>query len=189
MCECDPVNIILITSSSHGQRLLFRYPYEERCDSGADTTLKPNINETIISEDLSFISQNPYRFSKNTEEAPLTTKELLLQNSLLYGFEDPLLATMLAPKLALCDQNFELKIEQKLFVGFLVLVTHDDDSGFEECAATDESEDLDDVTIKMVHVVLVLYGNTDARVISHYQSISKMLGKSLRHEEKRYIDN
>ncbi|XP_057307596.1 GATOR complex protein NPRL3-like [Hydractinia symbiolongicarpus] len=179
--ENDPVNIILITSGSRGQRLLFRYPFQN--PSGNAHQPSP-VKNYVITEDLSASFNNPYKLI-DSDDTEKSTQNNFLQNGELFGFEDALLANMLAPKLTLCDDKFELKIDHIKFVGFPVLVTHDDDSGFEDCLITDESSLLEHVMIKMVHVVLVVHGNTSARMINHYQNVSKMLGKALRHEEKR----
>jgi len=178
MNEYNPISVILITSGSRGQRLLFRYPYEEITDP--DLTLSNTVDTT---QDLYF---NPYRL-KNAEKSETSTPKKYIKDNLLFGFTDSLLATMLAPKLQLCDCNFELTIEEIKFVGFPVLVTHDNENGyFEECLKVEHDNDLtEDVMIKMVHVVFVVSCHIDSRIVNHFQTISRMVGKSLRHEEKR----
>ena len=181
MNESNPISIILITSGSRGQRLLFRYPY-----TATDTNPQPIPQKRMIVSENSFSAgYNPYQLIKpeNASESPW--QQNFIKDGKLYGIKDSLLATILAPKLTLCDQNFELKIERIKLVGHPILVTHDDESGFEHCLVTDDSKLTEDVMIKMVHVVIVVHCKTDVRIIAHYQNICRMLGKALRHEEKR----
>ena len=184
MNDNNPISIILVTSGSRGQRLLFRYPYTLNSDPHPQPSPHKKV---VIPEDSISTAINPYELIKPNNDIDSPSPQNFIQNGELYGIHDPLLATILAPKLTLCDHNFELKIEQIMFVGHPVLVTHDDDSGFEDCLATDESGLTEDVMIKMVHVVLAVHCKTDVRIIAHYQNICRMLGKALRHEEKRYF--
>ena len=60
------------------------------------------------------------------------------------------------------------------------MVRDEQENGLEECSSLQE-----ECMVKMVHVVFVLPCTIEARTISHYQGVSKMIGKGLRHEEKR----
>ena len=185
--EENPINIILITSGSRGQRLLFRYPYQTPNEQITQHSPPAKRKETLTQETVGETLLNPYKLNQDHYISEPKLEQEFLQNGHLFGYSDSLLANILAPKLTLCDQNFELSVDHVKFVGFPVLVNHDDDSGFEECLLADDNSLLEDVMIKMVHIVLVVKCYTDARIITHYQNICKMIGKALRHEEKRYL--
>lgn len=176
----DPISIILITSGSRGLKLLFRYPFTNY------TVVRKKAQrstKTSISDEEGFV-KNPYSLVKN-EVSEYICERHLSRKGELCGFEDSVLATMLVPKPILCEQNFELKIEEVKLVGYPVLVTDHDDHN-KDCHVNKGTTATDDIMIKMVHIVFVLNSDTEPRCTAHYQRVSKMLGKALRHEERRY---
>ncbi|XP_066914033.1 GATOR1 complex protein NPRL3-like [Clytia hemisphaerica] len=185
--EEDPISIFLVISGSRGQRMLFRYPFQETSVSYGKSINSPQRIKSI-SED---IFQNPYRLNTQSSSNQESTKnQSVLNGGSIYGFSDSELASLMAPKSILCDQKFELKIGHVKLIGYPVQVRTDGTcSGFQDLL---ELESLDnDVMINMVNVVMAIHANVDATVASHYQNICMMLGKALRHEEKRvrYLSN
>ena len=171
MNENAPISIILVTSGSRGERLLYRYPFNDPCCE--------YIQKHKNSMESSF--KSPYARVISPRAAPSQTH--FLQNGELYGFSDALLATLLVPKIF--ETNFEVKIDKLKLVGYPVLVSGSEDGAFEDCLVVDEHLLNEDVTIKTIHVVFALHSNTDDFIVKHYQNISRMIGKTLRHEEKR----
>lgn len=107
MADLNPVAIILVTSGTRGDRLLFRYPFESE-----------NIKENYSKSRLN----NPYAL-KIAEDRHLSTKittPTLIKNDVLVGFEDKTLANLLAVKTKLCGSKFNLKIDDVRFVGYPV---------------------------------------------------------------------
>ena len=175
----DPVNVILITSGSRGQRLLFRYPFKDGTTSSTPP-LTPVENDPP--DDTSTEAKNPYKVVK--EDTQSTPKEQgIIINKCLFGYEDSLLANMLAPK-SILNSNFELKIGHVTFAGFPVQIDDDEDDMFN--AHGEEEGRNEEFTINMVHVVVAFKSTiNDASIFDNHSNISKMMGMALRHEEKR----
>ncbi|XP_065653440.1 GATOR1 complex protein NPRL3-like [Hydra vulgaris] len=171
MNENTPISILLVVSGSRGERLLYRYPFNDPCCEHVQTN-KNNLKSSF---------KSPYARVKSPHVALSQTH--FLQNGELYGFSDVLLATLLVPKIV--ETNFEVKIDKLKLVGYPVLMTGYEDNAFEDCVIEDDHPLNEDVTNKIIHVVFALHSNTDDFVVKHYQNICRMIGKALRHEEKR----
>lgn len=191
----DLVNIILITAGTHGEKLLFRYPFRNGKDDASSSHSLTPTDETArsISEDSKNCqngdghqgdpesASNPYKIMDGKVEYMLEN-EVVIDNK-LFGYDDTLLAGTLSPKNTLCNQNFEIKIGSRRFVGYPVRMREDD---FYASNVGQTNKDKEDVTIIMVHVVLAFKsGVIDPKIILNYHTISKMLGMALRHEENR----
>ena len=117
MSDLNPVAIILVTSGTRGDRLLFRYPFEETENLQTSAPLcptKPRVHNPYaqkISEDR--LNSNPNKASAQ-----------LIRNGVLVGFEDRTLANLLAVKTTLCGSEFTVKIDDVRFVGFPIQIEH-----------------------------------------------------------------
>eukprot|EP00745_Piridium_sociabile_P009682 TRINITY_DN1676_c0_g1_i15.p1 TRINITY_DN1676_c0_g1~~TRINITY_DN1676_c0_g1_i15.p1 ORF type:complete len:150 (+),score=23.62 TRINITY_DN1676_c0_g1_i15:135-584(+) len=118
MSDLNPVAIILVTSGTRGDRLLFRYPFEDTISSHEIYARKPRLN-------------NPYSAHKISENRlpksdPIKASAKLTRNGVLVGFEDKTLANLLAVKTTLCGTKFTVKIDDVRFVGFPIQIEHSD---------------------------------------------------------------
>lgn len=106
--EANPISIILVKSDSKGDRLLFRYPYatNSRAETGQQNR-KKNPYALNMSEDLS------------QGHAPQT---FILDKGNLTSFTDEVLSTLFAVKQELCNDKFELKVNDVRFVGHPTLL-------------------------------------------------------------------
>jgi len=182
--EEDPICIFLVISGSRGQKMLFRYPFQDSGGSYEDSVI-PKLRVKVVAEDL---YQNPYQLKATDQLCDRSSmRQLLFNNCTLYGFSDSELASLMAPKSILCNQKFDLKIDFVKLIGYPVKVLADESCGrFQDLLEIPNNERTDDVMISMVNVVIAIHANVDARVGLHYQNVCMMLGKALRHEEKRY---
>ncbi|KAL6443473.1 hypothetical protein ACFW04_001568 [Cataglyphis niger] len=155
--EIHPLSIILVKSDSKGDRLLFRYPHMTNHvrDSGQCAKRK-----------------NPYSLT-NTEDLlqslPFPTSNI--SNGNLTGLTDEVLSTLFAVKPELCEQKFELKVNDVRFVGHPTLVL---------------SRSLKEVNSSMLfNIVFALQAQASYSIVRCYYDLSKRLGIALRHEERR----
>ena len=104
---------MLVTSGTRGDRLLFKYPYEEIQDhvTGLSKAVYKNPYSQKISED---------RLATNPVVPPLK----LVKNGALVGFQDKTLANILAVKGSLCGSKFTLEIDEVCFVGYPIQLTY-----------------------------------------------------------------
>ncbi|ESO84751.1 hypothetical protein LOTGIDRAFT_207231 [Lottia gigantea] len=154
----NPLEIILVTSGTRGERLLFRYPYESdeknlKCARGRNR----NPYAIKIAEDI-----KSHRYG---EDITATDK---------YKISNSTLATLLAAKSSLCNQNFDLKIDDVRFIGFPVIlhvpVTTGKQTGHR---------------ITTVNVVFTLKANIENCIKERYYTICKQITIAIQHEERR----
>lgn len=105
--EVNPLSVILVKSDSKGDRLLFRYPYREQENNEPSNTKRRNPYALSITEDL---LQSPPPPASNISKGSLT------------GISDEVLSSLFAVKPELCNQKFELKVNDVRFVGHPTLL-------------------------------------------------------------------
>lgn len=161
--EADPISVFLVKSDSKGDRLLFRYPYasDERNETNHQNRRK-NPYAITVSEDL-MLGPTPQKF--NIEKGKLT------------GFTDEVLSTLFAVKQELCDNKFELKVNDVRFVGHPTLLTT---SNRHQNSGVDGKQ-----TLMLVHIVFALQAVASHSIVKCYYDLSRRFGVALRHEEKR----
>ena len=130
----DPVNLILVTSGTRGQKLLFRYPFNNPDESPPLTPTGGDFSELTESS-----QDNPYKLLTENVTEYKKDKDVI-QNKKLFGNEDALLATTLSPNKALCNEKFKLKIGTITYVGYPVLIASKDDdyASYNACIERDD---------------------------------------------------
>ncbi|XP_053680973.1 GATOR complex protein NPRL3 [Anopheles nili] len=154
--EVNPLSIILVKSDSKGDRLLFRYPY----------TLPQQLQTAVTP-------------SRKTPYSLINTGDDILQHAppsnicfdQLYGISDKDLATLFAVKAELCNQKFELKVNDVRFVSHPTLLRSDQGS--------------DQKTSIQINVVFALHAQASHSVVKCYYELSKRIGIALIYEERR----
>ncbi|XP_059271857.1 GATOR complex protein NPRL3 isoform X6 [Mustela nigripes] len=97
----SPISVILVSSGSRGNKLLFRYPFQRSQEHPASQTNKPRSRYAVTST------------GDHAEDQDGDSR-----------FSDVILATILATKSEMCGQKFELKIDNVRFVGHPTLLQH-----------------------------------------------------------------
>ncbi|XP_038274139.1 GATOR complex protein NPRL3 isoform X5 [Dermochelys coriacea] len=110
----SPISVILVSSGSRGNKLLFRFPFTRGPEHPAAQAGKPRSRYAVNST------------NDNTEDQDGDSREqcLLTDEQLVSGFSDVILATILATKSDMCGKKFELKIDNVRFVGHPTLLQH-----------------------------------------------------------------
>ncbi|XP_058116491.1 GATOR complex protein NPRL3 [Anopheles ziemanni] len=157
--EVNPLSIILVKSDSKGDRLLFRYPYN----------LPQQFQAAVIP-------------SRKTPYSLINAGEDILQNAppsnicfdQLYGISDKDLATLFAVKSELCNQKFELKVNDVRFVSHPTLLRSDQGSSEQKTSSYIQ-----------INVVFALHAQASYSVVNSYYELSKRIGFALIYEERR----
>ncbi|XP_060945324.1 GATOR complex protein NPRL3 isoform X1 [Limanda limanda] len=170
--KTSPISVILVSSGSRGNKLLFRYPFQRAAECPASLTAKqrsPYAQNTTgdVVEDQDGDSR---------EQSPLTDEQLVA------GFSDIILATILATKSDMCGKKFELKIDNVRFVGHPTLLQH---PPIIQVSKTDPSPKREMPTMILFNVVFALRANADPSVISCMHNLSRRIAIALQHEERR----
>ncbi|KAM9784883.1 GATOR1 complex protein NPRL3 isoform 1-T1 [Syngnathus typhle] len=169
--KTNPISVILVSSGSRGNKLLFRYPFQRSAECASSHTAKQRnryaLNTTREAEDQDGDSSEPSSLS---------------DEQLVAGFSDSILATILATKSDMCGKKFELKIDNVRFVGHPTLLQH---PPIIQVPKTDPSPKREMPTMILFNVVFALRANADPSVISCMQNLSRRIAIALQHEERR----
>nr|XP_046187444.1 GATOR complex protein NPRL3-like isoform X2 [Oncorhynchus gorbuscha] len=157
--KTSPISVILVTSGSRGNKLLFRYPFQRVADCTSSLTTK---------------QRSPYALN--------TTGDVLEDPDEDSRFSDIILATILATKSDMCGKKFELKIDNVRFVGHPTLLQHPHTI---QVSKTDPSPKREMPTMILFSVVFALRANADPSVISCMHNLSRRIAIALQHEECR----
>ncbi|XP_033998567.1 GATOR complex protein NPRL3 isoform X3 [Trematomus bernacchii] len=155
----SPISVILVSSGSRGNKLLFRYPFQRVAECPSSLTAK---------------QRSPYALN--------TTGEGLDDQDGDSRFSDIILATILATKSDICGKKFELKIDNVRFVGHPTPLQH---PPIIQVSKTDPSPKREMPTMILFNVVFALRANADPSVISCMHNLSRRIAIALQHEERR----
>uniref|UniRef100_A0ACB8FJQ8 Nitrogen permease regulator-like 3 n=1 Tax=Sphaerodactylus townsendi TaxID=933632 RepID=A0ACB8FJQ8_9SAUR len=193
----SPISVILVSSGSRGNKLLFRFPFQRGPESPAAQAGKPrsryavnSVGDSVEDQDgdssvvglflrvLWFLlgvpaADGPY--SPCREPCPLPDEQVVS------GFSDVILATILATKSDMCGKKFELKIDNVRFVGHPTLLQH----AFGQISKTDPSPKREMPTMILFNVVFALRATADPSVINCLHNLSRRIAIVLQHEERR----
>ncbi|XP_077172376.1 GATOR1 complex protein NPRL3 isoform X2 [Paroedura picta] len=154
----SPISVILVSSGSRGNKLLFRFPFQRGPGSPAAQTGKPRSRYAVNS------------IGDAVEDADGDSR-----------FSDVILATILATKSEMCGKKFELKIDNVRFVGHPTLLQH----ACGQISKTDPSPKREMPTMILFNVVFALRATADPSVISCLHNLSRRIAIVLQHEERR----
>uniref|UniRef100_A0A3P9IAG6 GATOR complex protein NPRL3 n=1 Tax=Oryzias latipes TaxID=8090 RepID=A0A3P9IAG6_ORYLA len=170
--KTSPISVILVSSGSRGNKLLFRYPFQKVAESPSSLTAKQR-NPYALNTTVDMLEDQD---GDSREQSPLTDEQLVA------GFSDIILATILATKSDMCGKKFELKIDNVRFVGHPTLLQH---SPIMQVSKTDPSPKRELPTMILFNVVFALRANADPSVISCMHNLSRRIAIALQHEEHR----
>ncbi|XP_037332530.2 GATOR complex protein NPRL3 isoform X1 [Pungitius pungitius] len=171
--KTSPISVILVSSGSRGNKLLFRYPFQRVAECPSSVTAKQRSPYALIT--TGDVVEDPDGDSR--EQSPLTDEQLV------EGFSDIILATILATKSEMCGKKFELKIDNVRFVGHPTLLQHP--SIIPQVSKTDPSPKREMPTMILFSVVFALRANADPSVISCMHNLSRRIAIAMQHEERR----
>ncbi|NWX07902.1 NPRL3 protein, partial [Caloenas nicobarica] len=154
----SPISVILVSSGSRGNKLLFRFPFQRGAEHPAAQANKPRSRYAVNSS------------GDTTEDQDGHSR-----------FSDVILATILATKSDMCGKKFELKIDNVRFVGHPTLLQH----ALGQVSKTDPSPKREMPTMILFNVVFALRANADPSVINCLHNLSRRIAIVLQHEERR----
>ncbi|NXG19305.1 NPRL3 protein, partial [Grallaria varia] len=154
----SPISVILVSSGSRGNKLLFRFPFQRGAEHPAAHDNKPRSRYAVNGS------------GDTTEDQDGDSR-----------FSDVILATILATKSDMCGKKFELKIDNVRFVGHPTLLQH----ALGQVSKTDPSPKREMPTMILFNVVFALRANADPSVINCLHNLSRRIAIVLQHEERR----
>ncbi|TRY89191.1 hypothetical protein DNTS_025383 [Danionella cerebrum] len=155
----SPISVILVSSGSRGNKLLFRHPFQKAPESSPSATPK---------------QRSPFVLNSSGDSSEDQDGDS--------RFSDIILATILATKSDMCGKKFELKIDNVRFVGHPTLLQPPHTI---QGSKTDPSPKRELPTMILFSVVFALRANADTSVISCMHNLSRRIAIALQHEERR----
>ncbi|XP_074915511.1 GATOR1 complex protein NPRL3 isoform X1 [Buteo buteo] len=189
----SPISVILVSSGSRGNKLLFRFPFQRGAEHPAAQANKPRSRYAVNSSGDTTEDQDGDSSCSTLPEREVSASEKILRtlqnqpfNLLLptephTRFSDVILATILATKSDMCGKKFELKIDNVRFVGHPTLLQH----ALGQVSKTDPSPKREMPTMILFNVVFALRANADPSVINCLHNLSRRIAIVLQHEERR----
>lgn len=169
--DLSPVAVILITSGTRGNRLLFRYPY----------TQEPR----HANKSKKVIGKNPYaiKITENLQDGKKSKVfTSFIKDGVFTGFSNQTLANFLFVKPDLCGKKFSVEIDDVRFVGYPISLLHlTRDTNLQNSMSSTSRQH----NILSVNVVFVLRAGVSESVISCYQELTQQMAVAIAHEEKR----
>uniref|UniRef100_A0A4W4DTL3 GATOR complex protein NPRL3 n=1 Tax=Electrophorus electricus TaxID=8005 RepID=A0A4W4DTL3_ELEEL len=159
MQKNSPISVILVSSGSRGNKLLFRYPFLKVSENTSSTTTK---------------QRSPYVLSSMNDVTDDQDGDS--------RFSDIILATILATKSDMCGKKFELKIDNVRFIGHPTLLQPPHTI---QVSKSDPSPKREMPTMILFSVVFALRANAEPSVISCMHTLSRRVAVALQHEERR----
>ncbi|XP_069125452.1 GATOR1 complex protein NPRL3-like [Argopecten irradians] len=162
----NPVAVLLVTSGTRGDRLLYKYPVEPDVPTCTDK-LKPytfkNPYAVKVSEDLQAYKSHRVNSKKHTNTLDSVR------------FSDQILANLLAVKSDLCSMRFNVKVDDIHFIGYPML--------FDPCTGQTASKSSHQII--SFSIILALKAHLNLSVINCYHDLMKQLTVAVHYEERR----
>jgi hypothetical protein len=194
------VNVLLVTTSSRGHHLVFRYPV---CPGGLKDALgtnEKNVIPLVENTSLNIRSRSLYYVKDLQQTAQVqivcnsggvksdaapSNVDWLYGNAL--GYNSQLLANILSPKAALCNSKFQLTVDSLTFVGHPILLTSEERNAAIQEGASSELLSQQPPSIHMFHLVFVIRttSHTQKYVESLHRSTIMKVSLGLKYEEIR----
>ncbi|XP_048847490.1 GATOR complex protein NPRL3 isoform X2 [Brienomyrus brachyistius] len=168
----SPISVILVSSGSRGNKLLFRYPFQRVPEDAA----------LLAAKQRSPYALNPSGDASEDPDGDSRKQTPRSEEYLVAGFSDIILATILATKSDMCGKKFELKIDNVRFVGHPTLLQPPHTI---QVSKMDPSPKREMPTMILFSVVFALRANTDPSVIGCMHTLSRRIAVALQHEERR----
>ncbi|RUS89760.1 hypothetical protein EGW08_002463, partial [Elysia chlorotica] len=170
--DLNPVAVLLVTSGTRGNRVLFRYPFLQETEP-----------KSTVKEANKEVKKNPYalsiaeNFQDGKKNKPLSSS--FIKDGVLVGFLNETLANFLIVKSELCGKQFSVQIADVRFVGYPMSLSNL--SRNQPCQQNASRQH----NILAVNVVFVLRANLPESVITCYQELAQQLSVAITCEEKR----
>ena len=190
----NPWTPLAITLSMYGSKisskLLFKFPFEldKQLNSYKQLTSSTyHLNQSNVSAGKGNSEQSSEN-QDNHDKIRDETEQYL-------SFSDDTLAQISCPgNSSICSQKFDVKINGLRFVGFPLMLEHNNVESLvlKLGSFSSESENFDnsppsetDIYVRSFNIVFVLKTTANYSVVESYQQLAAKLGVGLRYEEKR----
>ncbi|KAH8373518.1 hypothetical protein KR009_011967 [Drosophila setifemur] len=173
----NPLAVILVYFDSKGDRLLYRYPYQ-------------TLGQTEVASEEQRKSRKRNPFAVAHVDDLLQTSSYMGASQgqgQLQGFADEVLSALFAVKPQLCNQKFELKLNDVRFVSHPTLIPHKEQvarSGAGVGSNPATSANPSKKQQMLINIVFALHAQASYSIVKCYHDLSKRLGLALKFEEQ-----
>lgn len=201
--EVNPLAVILVYFDSKGDRLLYRYPYQTlgqtlKLEEPREELTKNKKRNPFAIANSDDLLQTPTHQNNHNQGQNQTSQG----QGQLQGFADDVLSALFAVKPQLCNQKFELKLNDVRFVSHPTLISVVPVAPAPNAAASasgstptptvnstaTQSTVATGATKKqqmLINIVFALHAQASYSIVKCYHELSKRLGLALKFEEQR----
>ncbi|XP_028967582.1 GATOR complex protein NPRL3 [Galendromus occidentalis] len=161
MDDLSPLGVFLVRRDANGHRLLFKFPFQPPKDPRSNSHPK-----------------NPYAIEESEEnffQSKMSSTGDVLDGNYV-KITDESISNLFACQQGLCNQKFELKINNVRFVGHPITLQTSVD-------ASKPSVDHQDLSNQMLNVVFALKAQASHEIVHQYHELSKKIATSICKEE------
>ncbi|KAH8405006.1 hypothetical protein KR222_002903 [Zaprionus bogoriensis] len=201
--EVNPLAVILVYFDSKGDRLLYRYPYQTlgqtfKLEESREEPTKNKKRNPFAIANPDDLLQTPTHLIHNQSQSQSQNQTQGQGQGQLQGFADDVLSALFAVKPQLCNQKFELKLNDVRFVSHPTLIsvvplaaptaasgstaTPTASSAPNQPAAASGSSKKQQM---LINIVFALHAQASYSIVKCYHELSKRLGLALKFEEQR----
>ena len=188
----NPLAVMLsMYGSKISSKLLFKYPFE--VGKYSQTSLSSYRQLTSSTYRLN-MSNLPNKGNDVSSENDVSEDVIQDEINQYLSFSDDTLAHISCPgNSKICGQKFDVKINGLRFVGFPLMLEHNNveseilrlGSFFSRNESQDSSHSATDIFVRSFNVVFVLKTSAEYSLVESYQQLAAKIGIGLRYEEKR----
>ncbi|XP_075161913.1 GATOR complex protein Nprl3 isoform X2 [Haematobia irritans] len=187
----DPIAVILVYMDSKGDRLLYRYPYNCGIQHKHATSTGGITGNVLERKGRHRFALKNYCSADDLLQNPATTSTnniavTVTNSGQLQGFSDDVLSPLFAVKPQLCNQKFELKVNDVRFVSHPTLVPRKErPQTFTNTTTANPPATCQQPQQILVNIVFALHAQASYSIVKCYYDLSKRLGLALKVEEQR----
>ena len=192
-----PLGVFLVTSGSKGDHLLFRFPFAAVVQSrnSIPANEKENPYAVIDESSLALATSVPHSGAADFfppaggEFRPRTNSHTDPYVTAVMSLSDKVLSDLFAVKPQLCDQKFEVKINDIRFVGHPIYfgprISEDDRKSDAKCGEEDKRASRPASDLLTVSIIFALRASASHDIVNCYHTCSQRISIGLQFEEQR----
>ncbi|EDV19414.1 uncharacterized protein TRIADDRAFT_62117 [Trichoplax adhaerens] len=199
--NCDLLCILLATAGNTGEKLYFKYPYspflhKKKANKQGTSLTDKHIVDRFHIYDFVLCPWSIRLFALKEDQQELRSRSVSFTSNNftpdsyiecpLWSFSDSLLASILSPKEAMCNKNFELAIDDILFIGYpTIMKDAENPITASSASGSPASSFKGPATTNLLHITFVLQVGAPPGLIDAFHKLSQRIAAAIKHEQLR----
>ncbi|RDD38722.1 Nitrogen permease regulator 3-like protein [Trichoplax sp. H2] len=189
------------TAGNTGEKLYFKYPYspflhKKKANKQGTSLTDKHIVDPFHFYDFVLCPWSIGLFALKEDQQELRSRSVSFTSNNftpdsyidcpLWSFSDSLLASILSPKEAMCNKNFELAIDDILFIGYpTIMKDAENPITASSASGSPASSFKGPATTNLLHITFVLQVGAPPGLIDAFHKLSQRIAAAIKHEQLR----